>query len=271
MIAKAVASRATRLRADCEPLKGRVDRMSVTDDPITGVSAARDAGNATHRDAPKGKSPKEPRSEDNFIPMWLAVLVLVLLLAVTGVGGFVIRGVVAGDRPAVTREQLEVNSWLKQVSGNQSDPELRLGLGYAYQQAGQYDKALSEYAFVLKTDPRNTAALYNRGVVYLHLGLGDKAEASWWAALAVDKTQALAAKSLGDYYAGQKHYRSLVVAVKPAAQAHPEMADLQYLMGLAYEKQGDTALAIARYRLALKYTPDMVDARAGLKRLGVAK
>ena len=245
--------------------------MAISDDLITDGSASETASGTDNRVPSQGESRRVVRSEDNFIPMWLAVLVLALLLAVTGVGGFVIRGVLAGQRPALSREQLEVNSWINQVKGDPSNPEFHLGLGYAYQQAAQYDKALAEYSVVLKSNSRDTAALYNRGVVYLRLGLGDKAEASWWAVLNVEKTHALAAKSLGDYYASQKHYRSLIAAVAPAAAAHPEMADLQYLMGTAYENQGDVSSAIARYRLALKYTPDMVGARAGLKRLGVAK
>lgn len=215
--------------------------------------------------------PSESATQDNFIPLWLVVLVLLLLLAVMGVGAFVIRGVMAGDRPAVTREQLEVASWLKQIKAHPSDPQLHLGLGYAYQQAEQYRKAIAEYEFVLKTDPRDTAALYNRGVSYQLLNSGDEAKSSWLAVLKVDATHALAAKALGEYYGDQRDYRSLVAVVAPAVQAHPEMADLQYLLGFGYEKQGEPKLAIARYRLALTYTPGMTDARAGLKRLGVTQ
>jgi hypothetical protein len=41
-------------------------------------------------------------NEAQLVPTWLAVLVLVLLLAVVGVGGYVIRGFVAGDRRAIS-------------------------------------------------------------------------------------------------------------------------------------------------------------------------
>jgi len=210
-------------------------------------------------------------TQDNFVPLWLVVLVLLLLLAVMGVGGFVIRGVMAGERPAVTREQLEVASWLKQIKARPSDPQLHLGLGYAYQQAGRYRKAIAEYEVVLKANPRDTAALYNRGVSYLLLDSGKDAKASWQAVLKVDATHALAAKALGEYYVDQRDYRSLVAVVTPAVQAHPEMADLQYLLGFGYEKQAEPKLAIAHYRLALTYTPGMTDARDGLKRLGVTE
>ena len=47
------------------------------------------------------------------------------------------------------------------------------------------------------------------------------------------------------------------------------MADLQYLMGLAYENTGHPDWAAARYRMALETLPDMAEAREGLERLEV--
>lgn len=237
------------LRADRVSLKGWIDRMSLTDD----------------------RPPSGSATQDNFIPLWLLVLVLVLLLAVVGVGGYVIRGVLAGDRPAATREQLEVTTWLKQSKAKPDDLGVHLGLGAAYQQAGQYGKALAEYRLVLKSRPRDTAALYDQGIAYRSLSQDDKARESWLEVLKVDKTHALAARALGNYYADQHDYRRVVEVVLPAVQAHPEMADLHYLLARAYEKQGASELAIARYRLALSYAPDLTGARAGLKRLGVTK
>jgi tetratricopeptide (TPR) repeat protein len=225
----------------------------------------------------EAQTPQRPTSEadvhapGNLIPMWLAVLVLALLLAVMGVGGYVIRGVVAGEKRALSPQEADIESWRSKVREKPQDPSAHLGLGYAYQNAGRYDKALDEYATVLEKDPRDTAALYNRGVVYLKLDVGRKAEESFWAVLAVEPTHVLAAKELGEYYTGKKQFRSAVRAVRPAAEAHPEMSDLQYLMGLSYEKLGNKEWAIARYKAALKYTPDLQPAIEGLKRLEVTQ
>lgn len=208
-------------------------------------------------------------ADENLIPAWLAVLVLVLLLGVMGLGGFVVRGIVAGDRRARTPQELEVNKWAKEVKANPDDPKAHLALGYAYQSDGRYKEALDQYRIVLEASPRDTAALYNRGVVYLKLGVADRAEQSFWEVLNVEPTHALAAKALGESYARKREYKSLVEAVRPAVIAHPEMADLQYLMGEAYENLGNKEWAAERYRLALKYSPDMTEARDGLKRLGV--
>ena len=209
----------------------------------------------------------ELHAQGNLIPMWLAVVVLVLLLAVMAVGGYVIRGVVAGDRRALSPQETEVAKWREKVRESPLDSSAHLGLGYAYQNAGRYDKALDEYATVLESDPADTAALYNRGIVYLKLDVGSRAEASFWDVLEVEPSHVLAAKALGEYYTDRQQYRSALKALAPAAEAHPEMADIQYLMGLSHEKLGHPVRAIQRYKLALKYAPDMQLSIEGLRRL----
>ena len=115
----------------------------------------------------------------------------------------------------------------------------------------------------------DTAALYNKGIVLLELGRDDDAEEVLWDVLEIDPRHVLAAKALGELYAERREYRSLVAAVRPVVEENPEAADLQYLMGLAYENLGRPDWAEARYRLALQYYPDMREAREGLERLGV--
>jgi tetratricopeptide (TPR) repeat protein len=204
-------------------------------------------------------------AEERLVPTWLAVLVLVLLVAVVAVGGFIARGMLSSA--GLTTEQREVRRWEGEALARPSDPRVRLNLGYAYQRDKQFDRALEQYRQVLQGDPTSTGALYNMGVIYIELGLGKQAEARFWDVLEVDPQHALAAKALGDYYAKQGHYKSLISAVRPVVQANPRLADLQSLMGLAYEKLGKPDWARARYRLALQYAPDLKEARAGLRRL----
>lgn len=213
-------------------------------------------------------TPAEPPS-DELVPAWLAALVLVLLLAVAGTAGYVIRGRIAAAGTPRTAEDVAVTQAEAAVRAHPADKQGHLDYAFALQQDGQYAEALVEYDSVLKIDPRDTAAMYNKAMVYLQLKQPSKAEAALWSVLDVSKTHVLAAQALGQLYAGRHQYRSLLVAVKPAADAHPDMADLQCLMGSAYENLGRKDLAISRYRLALQYVPDQQEARTGLKRLGV--
>jgi tetratricopeptide (TPR) repeat protein len=224
----------------------------------------------TIAEAAESGTPPSGRPSEELVPVWLAALVLVLLLALVGVAGYVIRARFAGTAPR-TAADIAVLQAQKAVAARPTDVQGRLDLGFAYQQDGKYPEAIAEYDTVIRTDPKNTAALYNKGMVYFQLQDPAKAETLLWDVLKVSKTHVLAAKALGDYYAGKKEYRSLVVAVKPAADARPDMADLQYLMGLAYENLGHRDWAIGRYQDALKYVPDLPEAHAGLKRLGVEK
>jgi tetratricopeptide (TPR) repeat protein len=218
----------------------------------------------THADSGAADSPR-----DDLIPLWLAALVLILLLAVMGVGGYIIGIQITGGPPPSTEEEFEIQRWEDAVAQDPSDMTAVLSLGYAHQQAGNYDEALAEYERVLAEYPTETAALYNTGIIYLETGQDDEAEVVLWDVLELDEGHVLAAKALGELYAEQREYRSLVEAVRPVVEQNESAADLQYLMGFAYENLGRADWAEARYRLALKYFPDMKEAKEGLERLGV--
>lgn len=220
---------------------------------------------------PESPAYDESAEQSQMVPVWLAILVLVLLLAVMAVGGFVIRGAFDRTSKANSAAEMDIAKWEDAVKLNADDLEAHLNLGFAYQQAERFEDALDQYDFVIERAPSDTAALYNRGVVLQALGRDDEAEETWWDVLEVDAEHVLAAKSLGEYYASRREYRSLIEAVRPVVEANESAADLQYLMGLAYENLGNLDWARARYELALKYYPDMPEAREGLDRLGVSR
>lgn len=205
-----------------------------------------------------------------LIPGWLALLVLVLLLAVAGLGGYLIRGAFT-EKPVATPAALAVDEMEQQVESDPNDPERLLALGYAYQQEGRYDEALDLYEQSLALDPGNTGALYNKGVTLTLLGKIDEAEVAYWDVLEVAPDHTLAAKALGDYYVGKKQYKSALTALEPVIAAQPQYADLQYLAGYSCEQLGIDETAITYYRGALTYDPDYQDAKDGLARLGATE
>ena len=220
-------------------------------------------------EAPAVTSP-DSSGDDRLVPVWLAILVLALLIALAVLGGFLIREWTSGP-PAESAVDLEIERWEEVVRTEPGAPENHLRLGFAYQQAERWEDALEQYDLVLGSDPTDTAALYNKGVVYLETMRLSRAEETLWDVLELEPTHALAAKRLGEYYASLEQYRSLIEAVRPAAEARPEMADLQYLMGLAQENLGQDGEARTHYETALEYAPDMTEAREGLARLGVGE
>lgn len=205
-----------------------------------------------------------------LIPGWLALLVLVLLLAVAGLGGYLIRGALT-DKPVTTPTQLAVDEMEQQLESDPNDPERLLALGYAYQQEGRYDEALDLYEQALALDPGNTGALYNKGVTLTLLGKLKEAEVAYWDVLEVAPDHALAAKALGEYYVGKKQYKSALTALEPVIAAQPQYADLQYLAGYSCEQLGIADTAITYYRGALTYDPEYQEAKDGLDRLGATE
>lgn len=239
-------------------------RTSKTDDEMISIEVP----DTTPTEEPAGTSEHsgEALREEDLVPGWLALLVLVLLLAVTALGGFVLRGALMKDT-TITRSGYAVSELEAKVKADPEDIESILSLGYAYQQDGQFQNALDEYDKVLERDPQNLAALYNKGAVLTELGETKKAEQAYWDTLKIAPDHALAAKALGEMYVAQKHYKSALVAVDPVLETRPDLADLQYISGFANEQLGNTDKAIERYKAAAKF--DLVEARDALRRLGV--
>lgn len=219
-------------------------------------------------DAVEDSSDAPADGERELVPLWLAGLVLLLLLGVLGAAGFVVNSILSGDGSASASEA-RTRAAQGKVRQDPASAETHVELGFSYQREGKFDKALDEYELAMKIDPRNTAALYNKGMTYMQMHRWREAEQTLWQVLDIEPEHALAAKALGEYYAAKRQYRSMVIALTPAANANPSMADIQYLLGFSYEKQGKRTLAIYGYRAALKYVPDMKEARDGLLRLGV--
>jgi tetratricopeptide (TPR) repeat protein len=186
------------------------------------------------------------------------------------VGGYVLT--LVADRPVGDEHTgtNDVATWQQRVAREPGSTEALLGLGYAYQEEERFDEAIETYDEVVAADPANLGALYNRGLCLLEVDEPTAAEESFTAVLAVSPEHALAAKALGEQYRVTERYLLIAAAVEAAADAHPEMADLQALMGLAHEHAGNKDAAIAEYREALGRDPDSVLAREGLARLGVS-
>jgi tetratricopeptide (TPR) repeat protein len=208
--------------------------------------------------------------DSRLVPGWLALVVLILLVAVLALGGYALRETVMQRRTA-TPEASAVSEWERRATATPSNPSVLLGLGYAYQQAGRPDDALLRYDQVLEIAPDNLAARFNRGVVLDELGRTAEADRAYWDLLALAPDHVLAAKMLGERYVERGEYVSALLALEAAVAANPRYADLQYLAGYASEQLGKRGAAARYYRAALTYAPDHEGAREGLLRLGLGE
>lgn len=209
-----------------------------------------------------------PEQTDTRVAGWVAALVLAALFIAAGLGGYYLRDVLTPEAAPLSEVvDSEIERWSKVAQDDPESVTARLNLAYAYQSDRQYDRALEQYAAVLRTEPANVTALYQQGVIYLALQLEKDGEASLWKALDAQPDHVQAAAALGRYYASKAQYRSVVTAVRPTVVLKPQSAELQYLMGLAYENTGNRNWAMERYRMSLAAAPDFVEAREGVARL----
>ena len=229
------------------------------------------AEHAVHRGDPV--PPFEPHGSDGaagshrLVPTWVATAALCAIVAVAVAAGFVIRGAIASTRDATLRQLDAVEYARARALRSPKDARAHLDLARAYTAAGKPASALAEYSEVLKANPYDMAALSGRGSTLLAIGQKQPALDAFWKVLGRDRGNVGAATVLGKQYAAAGQYRLIVSAVRPAAQLHPNEAELQCLMGLAYEHLGHTDWATVRYRLALRADPGIPDALAGLKRV----
>lgn len=199
------------------------------------------------------------------VPVWLVAVVIVLLILVIVLSGMIIQMKVEQARSGKRDAAIMA---LEAQARETDDPRVLLELGFEYRKAGLLDEALRANKRVIGLDPKNVAARYHVGTILLEMGEFKQAEASFWDALEIDPTHAMSAKALGELYASRAQYKSLLVAVAPAAEANPGLADLQYLLGLGRERTGDVDGAAQAYWNAIERDPGLAEAREGLKRVG---
>jgi tetratricopeptide (TPR) repeat protein len=207
------------------------------------------------------------RGPEHRVPLWLAMLVAVLAIWVVGLGVYIYEI----SRPSATESKAFANEQVaaakRKVAGDEGSEQARLQLAYAFQRAGDYASAERQYAIVLKADKDNTAAEYNLGVISESLKDLKDAARHYLRVLAVDPGNELAAKQLALIQYAHQDWKGMISTVEPAIASNPDLSDLHYLLGVAYEKDGQRQQAIAQYREALKYYPGLREAEQALARL----
>lgn len=201
------------------------------------------------------------------MPRGLIALVAVLLLAVVGLGGHMLRAAILASAPD-TAETLAIAQATEALANNPKSASRFIDLGFAYQQAAHYAKALEAYDAALALDPASPGALYNRGIVLQATGKQREAEAAFRSVLEVAPDHVLAAKALAERLIGLERSAEALDVLAPVIAVQPHYADLQYLAGRGCEDLGRTAEALAYYEAALRYSPDHREAREALDRLG---
>lgn len=129
--------------------------------------------------------------------------------------------------------------------------------------------ALQYYDGAIRANPKNTDALYGRGLFYQENERNyDQAVQDYTNAILINPKAANAHYALGYiHYQYLKVYSQAIIHFNDAINVSPEWPEAYFNRGLTYEAQGNVAAAAADYSKALKLNPNYKAAEAGLARV----
>jgi len=146
-------------------------------------------------------------------------------------------------------------------------PYAHLTLGVALTRAGKVEAAIEHFRQALAADPNLGLASYNLGLCLLNAGKVDEARQALVRAqnLCQDDMRvmtgiAAAWVKLGEPERAQDIMEALV-------RSYPADADVLYTMGLVLEAEGRIDEALAYFRRALRYRPDLSTIRSRIEKL----
>jgi tetratricopeptide (TPR) repeat protein len=130
-----------------------------------------------------------------------------------------------------------------------------IGGGDAYTNKGDYDRALADYNEAIRLDPKSALALSDRGVAYANKGDYDKALADHNEAIRLDSKSAHAFRNRGVVYAYKGDNDRAIADFNEAIRLDPKSALTFRNRRDAYTNKGDYGRALADYNEAIRLDP----------------
>lgn len=203
----------------------------------------------------------------------LRIVTFVLVAAILGVAGLMVRYLVVNAGNSTPRTELEraVFAAEQAVTADPEDPTARIKLASAYLEQGAVAAAREQANIAARLAPNDPAVYYIRGLAEARDGddeaaiktltkaAGMKGQlagfyADVWAAIAA------AEERTGDT-------KAAIAAIDEALNNGPENAVLLYERGRLYEESGRPADAYFDYVQVVNFVPDHTEANEGLTRI----
>jgi len=188
---------------------------------------------------------------------------------VTGTGNFTVSGVDSIDVPdfrapitysadlsadAKAIIQKNVATLQATLQKNSLDLKAWLDLGAMRKMAGDFAGAETDWKFVTQASPKNTAAFWNLGDLYMNfLKNYPKAESAFKSVIAIEPTNTQAYQALFQLYTDlyKQGTGAAESILKQAIAANPDSVDMQVTLARYYKSQGRAADAKAEYDAAI--------------------
>jgi Flp pilus assembly protein TadD len=144
-----------------------------------------------------------------------------------------------------------------------TDP--RLTLADTLQKQGKFDEAAHEYRKVLATDPNNSEAHNNLGIVLGRKGLKEEALKEFRLSLAIKPDQALVYANIGFNLGETHHLPEAVDAYAKSLELDPNDARAHNDLGVALVQLGEYEKAAEQFDDTLRIDPNYSDAKRNLE------
>ncbi len=149
------------------------------------------------------------------------------------------------------------------------DEAIRIDAGYApaYNSRGglsftakEYDRAIADYDEAIRLDPNYTIAYHNRGLAYAAKEDYDHAIADYSDAIRLDPLYAVAFDNRGDAYRAKQDHEHAIADYSEAIRIRPDYAVAYNDRGEIYREQGDGEHALADLNEAIRIDPALARA-----------
>ena len=128
--------------------------------------------------------------------------------------------------------------------------------GYAYNNEGEYDKAIEHYNAAIKLNPRSSAVYNNIGIIYRKKGNLDKAIRNLDKAIELNQNDAVAYSNRGLAYTQKGDLDAAIEDCTKAIELDPKYVGGYNNRGLAYIQKGDLDAAIEDFTKAIELDPN---------------
>ncbi len=149
---------------------------------------------------------------------------------------------------------------------NPDDEEAHFNMGYAYTRLGRTNEAISAYEAALRSFPEYVEAHNNLGNLLVGLRRYDEAVQHFTAALKINPDYYTALNSLGRALASQGKTAEAITNFSRAVQLSTNYLEARFNLGMALLIVGKTDEAIAQFNEVLRQNPNFQPAAAALKR-----
>jgi tetratricopeptide (TPR) repeat protein len=189
--------------------------------------------------------------------LWTATLSLTLLVGLTGCQTPEMTARLAEDEQRAVEEKNNIVSLSEVIKRNPSDANALNLRGAAFGQAGEYERALSDFNAAISINGQYFQAYNNRALIYTKVKRFDRALADYNQSISIAPQYSQAYVGRGNIYKAQKNYQSALTDFSRAVEIQPNDAIAHFNRGLMNQALGKNQEAVEDFGMTMSLKGDV--------------